>query len=125
MRSRVINRDEAGEKAAWQRASGYAGEAMELAPEVRNHPDYGTAFFNANMVLGMAAIKAGDAKRAASYLLKASDAPVTDPGFDSSLSNHFRLPRVSAWLGSLGAPSSHPVLVQTLSDRIAWISRNR
>ncbi len=78
VRSRVIDRDEAGEKAAWQRAKGYAREAMEIAPEARNHPDFGTAFFNANMVLGMAAVQAGDAKSAASYLLKAADAPVTD-----------------------------------------------
>jgi hypothetical protein len=59
-------------------AAKYAREALDLAPKVRNHPDYGTAFFRANMVLGMAALSAGDAKAAASYLLKAADAPATD-----------------------------------------------
>jgi hypothetical protein len=77
-RSRLLEHNEAGAKAAWQRAGGYAKEAMELAPQARNHPDYGTAFFNANMVLGMAAVEAGDSKAGASYLLKAADAPVTD-----------------------------------------------
>jgi tetratricopeptide (TPR) repeat protein len=64
--------------AAWQQAAQYAKEALDLAPKVRNHPDYGTAFFRANMVLGMASLSAGDAKTAAAYLLKASDAPATD-----------------------------------------------
>jgi len=71
-------KNESAAKAAWQRAGGYAKEAMDLAPQARSHPDYGTAFFNANMVLGMAAVEAGDAKTGANYLLKAADAPVTD-----------------------------------------------
>jgi len=63
---------------AWQQAARYAREALELAPKVRNHPDYGTAFFRSNMILGMAALSAGDAKTADAYLLKAADAPATD-----------------------------------------------
>jgi Zn-dependent protease with chaperone function len=78
VRSRLQKHDEVGEKAAWQRAGGYAKEAMDLAPQARTHPDYGTAFFNANMILGVATVVAGDAKAGASYLLKAADAPVTD-----------------------------------------------
>jgi hypothetical protein len=78
VRSRVLNHDPAGEKSGWQLAAGYAKEALDLAPQARNHPDYGTAFFKANMILGMAAVAAGDAKTGASYLLKAADAPVTD-----------------------------------------------
>ncbi len=78
VRARVIRHDEAGEKAAWQQAGAYAREAMEIAPQAVNHPDYGTAFFNANMVLGMAALEGGDAGSAAAYLLKAAEAPPTD-----------------------------------------------
>ena len=78
VRARVIRHDGAGEKAAWQQAGAYAREAMEIAPRAVSHPDYGTAFFNANMVLGMAALEAGDAGSAAAYLLKAAEAPPTD-----------------------------------------------
>lgn len=74
----VVRNDAANAKTNWQQAGKYAQEALDIAPQARNHPDYGTAFFNANMVLGMAAIKNGDAKTAAAYLLKAADAPATD-----------------------------------------------
>ena len=70
--------DAANAPTNWQHAEQYAQEALDLAPQARNHPDYGTAFFNANMVLGMAAMRNGDAKSAAAYLLKAADAPATD-----------------------------------------------
>jgi hypothetical protein len=70
--------DDARAKASWQSAAKYAHEALDLAPKVRNHPDYGTAFFRANMVLGVAAVTAGDPKTAATYLLTAADAPATD-----------------------------------------------
>jgi beta-lactamase regulating signal transducer with metallopeptidase domain len=74
----AMRNDAANAKTHWQQAGQYAQEALDLAPQARNHPDYGTAFFNANMVLGMAAIKNGDAKTAAAYLLKAAEAPATD-----------------------------------------------
>ena len=77
MRSRYQH-DEPAAKTAWQRAAMYANEALQLAPAAINHPDYGTALFKANMVLGLAAIEAGDSKSAAAYLLKAADSPVTD-----------------------------------------------
>ena len=38
----------------------------------------------------------------------------------SSLSNHFRLPRVSAWLGVRGTDSSHPVQFFWASNRLAF-----
>src|ERR1051325_90421 len=51
---------------------------------------------------------------------------VADPGMDSSLSNHFRLPRVSAWLGSpLGQQFVHPVLSQSFSNRVALTWTNQ
>jgi beta-lactamase regulating signal transducer with metallopeptidase domain len=74
----VVRNDAANAPTNWQHAGQYAQEALDLASKARNHPDYGMAFFNANMVLGMAAIKNGDAKSAAAYLLKAADAPATD-----------------------------------------------
>jgi uncharacterized repeat protein (TIGR01451 family) len=49
-----------------------------------------------------------------------------DPGFDSTISNHFRLPRVSAWLGTLGGSQfDHPVHYRSLSNLIAftWINQ--
>ena len=74
----VVRNDAANAPTNWQHAGQYAQEALDLAPKARNHPDYGTAVFDANMVLGMAAIKSGDTKAAAAYLLKAADAPATD-----------------------------------------------
>ena len=65
-------------KESWGQAERYAREALDMAPSARNHPDYGTAWFNANMVLGMASMTGGDRKAAAGYLLKAADAPATD-----------------------------------------------
>jgi hypothetical protein len=70
--------DDPAAKASWQQAAQYAREALDLAPLARSHPDYGTALFRANMVLGMAALSTGDHKAAAAYLLKAADAPATD-----------------------------------------------
>jgi hypothetical protein len=115
VRSRVMNRDEAGEKAAWQRAGGYARKAMELAPEARNHPDYGTAFFNANMVLGMAAIEAGDTKVAASYLLKAADAPVTD-------ALRHPVPNVRPWAINWRFPSTLEAALLKAGERDAVVA---
>jgi beta-lactamase regulating signal transducer with metallopeptidase domain len=74
----VVRNDAANAPTNWRHAGQYAQEALDMAPQARSHPDYGTAFFNANMVLGMVAIKNGDAKSAAAYLLKAADAPATD-----------------------------------------------
>lgn len=73
-----MRNDAANAPALWRQAGQYAQEALDIAPQARNHPDYGTAFFNANMVLGMAAIHDGDSKTAGTYLLKAADAPATD-----------------------------------------------
>jgi hypothetical protein len=73
-----VRNDAAHAATDWQQAGQYAREALDMAAKARSHPDYGTAFFDANMVLGMVAIKNGDAKAAAEYLLKAADAPATD-----------------------------------------------
>jgi hypothetical protein len=78
VRANQLRHDAAGAKTSWEQAGRYAQEALDVAPRARNHPDYGTAYFRANMVLGMAAISGGDRKSAVGYLLKAADAPATD-----------------------------------------------
>jgi hypothetical protein len=115
VRSRVIHRDEAGGKAAWQRAGGYAREAMGLEQEARKHPDYGTAFFNANMVLGMAAIEAGDAKSAASFLLKAAEAPLTDALRDP-------IPNARPWAMNWHFPSTLEAALLKAGERDAVVA---
>jgi len=67
--------DQAAAKAGWQLAGKYARESLRLAPKFRNHPDYGTALYKANMVLGMLAMRDGNRKAAVQYMLEASKAP--------------------------------------------------
>ncbi|HEX3879082.1 MAG TPA: hypothetical protein VHW24_18980, partial [Bryobacteraceae bacterium] len=76
----------AAEQDAWSKAGVYAREALDLAPQATNEPDYGTAFFNANMILGMVAVRSGDTKTAVGYLRKAATAPVT-PALRYPISN--------------------------------------
>jgi hypothetical protein len=42
-----------------------------------------------------------------------------DSGFDASLSNHFRLPRISAWLHPQESSFNQSMLHQPLEDRVA------
>ena len=72
------NHDAVAARASWQQAAKYAREALDMASQAQSDPDYGTAWFDANMVLGMEAIQEGDSKTAGSYLLKAAQAPATD-----------------------------------------------
>jgi hypothetical protein len=78
VRADRIQHDAVAAKAAWQQAGRYAREALDMAAKAQSHADYGTAFFQANMVLGMEAIQAADPKAATAYLLKAAQAPVTE-----------------------------------------------
>jgi hypothetical protein len=87
--------DQATAKADWARARNYAMEALKLAPNVRDAPRYGTAFYNANMVLGMVAMRDGDRKAAIRYLLEASKAPQTEELAYMMQPFTFKLP---AWL---------------------------
>jgi hypothetical protein len=43
-----------------------------------NDPDYGTALYNSNMVLGLLAMRAGNRKAAVQSMLAASRAPATE-----------------------------------------------
>jgi hypothetical protein len=74
-------RDETGaaiSKAAWNLARLYAEDALRLAPKFRQDPDYGTAVFKANIVLGTVALRLGDKRSAVRYMLEASKAPASE-----------------------------------------------
>jgi hypothetical protein len=55
-----------------------AKELLALALRNQKDPDFGTAFFLANMALGTAALSRGDKAEAAQRLLTAASAPPTD-----------------------------------------------
>lgn len=67
--------DTAKAKAAWEHARKFGQEALMIAPNVQTHPNYGAAYFSANMTLGMVTMRNGDKKGAAKYLLAAAQAP--------------------------------------------------
>jgi Zn-dependent protease with chaperone function len=90
--------DEIGAKAGWQQAGRYAREALDMALRAQSDPDYGTAFFNANMTLGMEAMQDGDAKAAGSWLLRAAQAPVTD-------ALRYPIPNARPWTDNWHFPS--------------------
>ena len=58
---------------------GAAEDALALAPKYRNHPQYGTAIYLANMTLGTLALRDGDREKAAQFLRRASRAPASEP----------------------------------------------
>jgi hypothetical protein len=65
----------------WQKfgnAESKARELMDLADHNRNDALYGEAVFDANMVMGKAALRRGDGKRSARYLLAAAETPGSD-----------------------------------------------
>jgi beta-lactamase regulating signal transducer with metallopeptidase domain len=99
----------------WRQAGQYAQEALDLAPKARNHSDYGTAFFNANMVLGMVAIKNGDAKTAAAYLLKAADAPATD-------ALKYPIPNARPWPANCHFPNTLAAALLQAGERDAVVA---
>jgi beta-lactamase regulating signal transducer with metallopeptidase domain len=59
-------------------AKRYAEDALVLAPRYRNHPQYGTAIYLANMTLGTLALREGDRKNAVLFLRNASRAPTSE-----------------------------------------------
>jgi hypothetical protein len=71
--------DTAAAKADWESARKYAQQALDLASKSRGDADYGTVIYQANMTLGMVAMRVdGNKKAAARRLLEASKAPPTD-----------------------------------------------
>ena len=59
-------------------AKRYAEDALALAPRYRDHPQYGTAIYLANMTLGTLALRDGDTKKAVLFLRNASRAPASE-----------------------------------------------
>jgi len=62
----------------WQAAGNYANEALDLAPQAKDDPDYGTSFFRANMVAAMSALVRHDHATAIAFAHKAMEAPPTE-----------------------------------------------
>jgi beta-lactamase regulating signal transducer with metallopeptidase domain len=63
---------------AEQQARDCAKDTLSLASKFRDHPQYGTAIYTANITLGALALRAGDRAAAVRFLMKASDAPVSE-----------------------------------------------
>jgi beta-lactamase regulating signal transducer with metallopeptidase domain len=62
------NKDTAGGRAAWQRLSIYANDALTIGPRHPEHPEAGQAMFNAHIHLGTVALFDGDVRRALAHL---------------------------------------------------------
>ena len=62
----------------WQRSRQYAQDLLNLLPRFKDDPNSGTAFYRAYIALGLNALREGDGRLAAKYLLEASRAPRTD-----------------------------------------------
>jgi BlaR1 peptidase M56 len=70
--------DKAGARAAWQRLSIYANDALTIGPRHPDHPDAGQAMFNAHEFLGTVALWDGDVRTALAHLDAASGVPVSE-----------------------------------------------
>jgi beta-lactamase regulating signal transducer with metallopeptidase domain len=80
-------------------ATRYAQDALALAPRYRDHPQYGTAIYLANMTLGTLALRDGDTKKAVLFLRSASRAPASE---ELAYSNRI----VSSWHLGRGSPEA-------------------
>jgi hypothetical protein len=64
-------------------AKKYAEELLSLVPQFKDDRDYGTAMFNANLVLGRVALREGKVEDAKRCLITAGQSPLT-PALASS-----------------------------------------
>lgn len=64
-------------------AKKYAEELNSLLPQFKDDRDYGTAMFNANLILGRVALRDGKVEDAKRYLITAGQSPLT-PSLSSS-----------------------------------------
>jgi hypothetical protein len=78
MRAIRMSHDSDAWTALWVLAGTYAQEALTIAPQAKDYPDYGTSLFRANMVAGMSALVGGDKAAAMEFARKAMDAPPTE-----------------------------------------------
>jgi hypothetical protein len=70
--------DKAGARAAWQRLSIYANDALTIGPRHPDHPGAGLAMFNAHEFLGTVALWDGDVRTALAHLDAAPGVPVSE-----------------------------------------------
>jgi len=80
----------------WDRSQKFAVDLLALAPEFKTDAHYGEAIFEANVVLGLHAMRAGDVKGAVRFLHDAPQGPVFSEDSQYSVSLAPRL--VSALL---------------------------
>jgi hypothetical protein len=78
LRMRILNREvqEANLEGKFDEAG--AHELLDLAARTRTDPRYGDAVYNANIALGRVALKHGEKRKAAQYLLAAAETPGSD-----------------------------------------------
>jgi hypothetical protein len=70
--------DLAGSRAAWQRLSIYAADALAIGPRHPEHPEAGAAMFDAHIKLGTVALWDGDVRTALVHLKAAPDVVPSD-----------------------------------------------
>jgi hypothetical protein len=78
LRMRILNREVQDANLEGKFDGAGARELLDLAARNRNDPRYGDAVYNANIALGRVALKHGDKKRSAQYLLAAAETPGSD-----------------------------------------------
>ena len=83
-------KDQAGAKAAWDRARKYAQDELQLASRLRDNPECGTNIYMGNIVLGMVTFREGNKQAAVNYMLAASRAPAAED-LDYYIPFHTRL----------------------------------
>jgi beta-lactamase regulating signal transducer with metallopeptidase domain len=83
-------KDQAKAKESWDHARKYAQDALQLAPKLRNHAEYGTAIYIGNLVLGALTFREGNRQAAVNYMLAASQAPASED-FDLHMFFHTKL----------------------------------
>jgi tetratricopeptide (TPR) repeat protein len=71
--------DKPGARAAWQRLSIYANDALTIGPRHPDHPGAGQAMFIAHEFLGTVAVWDGDVRTALAHLDAAPGVPVSAP----------------------------------------------
>jgi hypothetical protein len=86
-------------RTALETARKSAQEALILAPKFPSDPDCGTAIYNANMVLGLLANRAGNRPSAVEFMLAASKAPTTEELAYSANDFSLKLPELLFQLG--------------------------